>query len=120
MQNLALGYLEYEKDSDVFLSMSFAAQLLGGIGAGAISTSSFSILSSFRRSEREKYIGWIEAVNGLGFLFGPIFGAFLYNLGGFNTPFFFYAAMIIVCYPFISYSLVSSCKTIDPYLLESA
>ena len=105
-----LGYLEYEKDPDTFLYMSFAAQLLGGAGAGAISTSSMAILSSFKRNEREKYIGWIEAVNGLGFLFGPIFGAFLYNLGSFSTPFLFYASMFTVSYPFISYSLVKSCK----------
>lgn len=108
IQNTALGYLEIVKDRDLFVYMSFGAQTLGGIGAGAISTSSMAILSSFRKNEREQYIGWIEAVNGLGFLFGPIFGAFLFTLGGFSFPFLFFAGLFIVSYPFISYSLVRS------------
>jgi MFS family permease len=77
-----------------------------------------SILSSFNRSEREKYIGWIEAVNGLGFLFGPIFGSFLYNIGSFSTPFLFFAGMFLISYPFISYSLVTSNKHSEIYLLK--
>ena len=56
---------------------------MGGIGAGANSTSSMAILSSFDKDEREQYIGWVEAGFGVGLLFGPIIGAGLYTLGGF-------------------------------------
>jgi MFS family permease len=116
VQNFSLGYLELVKDPDTFLYLSFAAQTLGGIGAGAISTSTMSILSSFKKDEREKYIGLMEAVVGLGFLAGPIMGSFLYTLGGFSTPFLFQASVFLVSYPFISYSLVKSNKETEPFL----
>ena len=61
---------------------------MGGIGAGANATSSMAILSSFDRHEREQYIGWVEAGFGVGLLFGPIMGAGLYSIGGYQVPFF--------------------------------
>ena len=79
--------LEYAEDDDFFLKMSFVAQLLGGLGAGANSTSSMAILSSYSKAEREKYIGIFELFFGLGLLFGPIFGAFFYSIGGYMMPF---------------------------------
>ena len=47
-----------------------------------------AILSSFEGQEREMYIGWIEAANGIGLLFGPLIGAFLFSMGGYQAPFF--------------------------------
>ena len=67
--------------------ISFIAQILGGIGAGANSTASMAIMSSFAPNEREKYIGWVEGAAGIGLLTGPLFGAALYNVGGFMMPF---------------------------------
>ena len=64
------------------------AQVLGGIVAGANSTASMTIMSSFAPNEREKYIGWVEGAAGIGLLTGPLFGAALYNVGGFMMPFF--------------------------------
>ena len=110
-QNLGLGYLHYIEEPKAFLAISFVAQILGGIGAGAISTSSMAILSSFKHGDRERYIGWIEALSGLGLLFGPIQGAFLYNIGNFSSPFWFQAFMLTLTYPLITSSLIS---TVEP------
>jgi MFS family permease len=82
-----LGYLEFETEKDRFLIISLIAQVLGGIGAGANSTASMAIMSSFAPNEREKYIGWIEGAAGVGLLTGPLLGALLYNVGGFMMPF---------------------------------
>ena len=87
VQTTMLGYLEYIEDDELFLQLSFFAQILGGLGAGANSTSSMAILSSFPQSEREKYIGWVEASFGIGLLFGPMIGALLYTIGGYVMPF---------------------------------
>ena len=81
------------------------AQVLGGIGAGANSTASMAIMSSFAPNEREKYIGWVEGAAGIGLLTGPLFGAALYNVGGFMMPFFTFAAIYLVAYPYICYIL---------------
>ena len=83
-----MGLIDYIEDGDWFLFWSFFAQGLGGFGGGANLTSSMAILSSFEGEEREKYIGWIEAANGLGLLFGPLIGSFLFSMGGYQTPFF--------------------------------
>lgn len=75
-----MGLIDYVQDSDWFLFWSFFAQGLGGFGGGANLTSSMAILSSFEGKEREMYIGWIEAANGIGLLFGPLIGSFLYSI----------------------------------------
>ena len=46
-----------------------------------------AILSSYDASEREKYIGWVEAATGIGLLFGPLLGAALFSFGGYLAPF---------------------------------
>lgn len=66
-----------------------------------------AILSSFDGSEREVYIGWIEAANGIGLLFGPLIGAFLFSLGGYRAPFFTFAGIYLIFYPCIIASLYS-------------
>ena len=83
IQTASLGYLDNVNDRTVFLTISFAAQILGGFGAGSNSTACMAMLSSFDGHEREQYIGQMEAAFGMGFLFGPLFGAFLYNIGGY-------------------------------------
>lgn len=83
-----MGLVDYIEDGEWFLWASFFAQGLGGFGGGANLTSSMAILSSFEGKEREIYIGWIEAANGIGLLFGPLLGAALFSVGGYKTPFF--------------------------------
>ena len=87
IQTSMLGYLEFVDDKDKFLTYSVIAQILGGIGAGANSTTSMAILSSMGPMSREKYIGWGEAACGIGLLFGPLLGAALFDVGGYIMPF---------------------------------
>ena len=47
IQTISLGYLEYVHSIQAFIIISFAAQVLGGFGAGANSTASMAIMSSF-------------------------------------------------------------------------
>lgn len=100
-----LGSLHFIDDFWVFISISFIAQIAGGIGAGANCTASMAILSSFDSEEREIYIGYIEAANGVGLLFGPLLGAVLYTMGGYTAPFIIFSLLYIACYPFIFHSL---------------
>ena len=87
IQTFILGYLDFVKDEDRFLLLSYLAQVFGGFGAGANSTASMAILSSYDAQEREKFIGWVEAATGIGLLFGPLLGAALFSLGGYIAPF---------------------------------
>ena len=99
---MGLASLEYIKNPNIFLLVSFASQAAGGIGAGALATSSMAVLGSFPHDEREKYIGWIEAANGIGLLFGPLTGALLYNIGGYQAPFIAMATLLMIAFPIIT------------------
>lgn len=99
---MGLASLEYVKDPYIFLAISFAAQASGGLGAGALSTASMAVLSTFHHDEREKYIGWIEAANGVGLLFGPVTGALLFNIGGYQMPFLSMATTLILAFPLLT------------------
>lgn len=100
-QTSLLGYLHFEDDQTRFLLFSFLAQMLGGFGAGANSTASMAILSSFDVSEREENIGYIEAANGIGMLFGPLLGALLYTIGGYFMPFATFTVIYLLSMPYI-------------------
>ena len=85
---------------------------MGGIGAGANSTASMAIMSSFSKAEREKFLGWIQAANGLGLLAGPIAGALFFQFGGYQFPFIMFASLYLVLYPFVIYFLKNSSENI--------
>ena len=90
-----MGLIDYipKENTNWFLFCSFFAQGLGGFGAGADMTACMAILAGFDGKEREMYIGWIEASNGLGLLFGPLIGAACYSYGGYKAPFLFFCKL---------------------------
>jgi len=106
LQIALMGLVDYIQDDNKFLIVSLFAQALGGLGAGANLTASMAILSSFGGEEREVYIGWIEACNGIGLLFGPLIGSLLYSFGGYKVPFIFFATLFLFFYPCICVSLI--------------
>lgn len=87
-----------------------------GLGSGLNSTASFAIIASHYKQDREKMIGMLESSSGVGLLLGPLFGAILYQLGGYMLPFFamgiiyiiyllLIAGMYFALYPLIAYTL---------------
>ena len=105
-----------------FLMVSFFAQALGGLGAGANLTASMAILSSFNGEEREVYIGWIEACNGIGLLFGPLIGSLLYSFGGYKVPFMFFGKykyiFLILTFNFEYSNLFPFLLPLDLYIFD--
>lgn len=71
-----------------------------------------AIMSSLKKEEREKYLGWIQSANGLGLLAGPLLGVGFYQLGGYLYPFIMFGAMYLITYPFIIYYLKSSSQAL--------
>jgi MFS family permease len=85
---VGLGLLDFVDSKLWFVLLSFVWKFLCGVGAGINSTSSFAIISTHFKAERERYIGYMENASGLGLLLGPTVGSVLYKLGGYMTPFF--------------------------------
>jgi MFS family permease len=79
--------LDFVEDKNTFIIFSFIWKFICGFGAGINSTSSFAIIATHYKQEREKAIGMMEASSGVGLLLGPIFGSVLYQIGGYILPF---------------------------------
>jgi len=60
----------------------YAARALAGIFGGSISTAQAYVADVTTRRERAKYMGFVGASVGLGFVFGPALGAGIGALGG--------------------------------------
>ena len=58
------------------------------------------VVSGSKDSEREQNIGLIEMATGIGFLLGPIWGSFMYQMGGYSAPFGSTALFYALSYPF--------------------
>jgi MFS family permease len=102
---VGLGLLDFVDSKLWFVLLSFVWKFLCGVGAGINSTSSFAIISTHFKAERERYIGYMENASGLGLLLGPTVGSILYKLGGYMTPFFTMASVYFLMYPLIVVSL---------------
>ena len=62
--------------------------MIGGLGSGINAVASMAmVVSGSKPSEREQNIGLIEMATGIGFLFGPIWGSAMYQIGGYSAPF---------------------------------
>src|SRR6185312_8888278 len=85
---IGLGSLTYVEETSTFVIFSFIWEFLCGIGAGVNATSTFAIVATHYKEEREKAIGMIESSSGVGLLMGPFFGAILYSIGGYTAPFY--------------------------------
>jgi MFS family permease len=77
-----------------------------------------AILSSFDNEEREHYIGYVEAANGIGLLFGPLLGAMLYSFGGYMMPFATFAGLYTLSFPCIAVTLIQSQRILDQHQRE--
>lgn len=79
--------MDFVEDKHTFIGFSFIWKFICGVGAGINSTSSFAIIATHYKQDREKAIGMLEASSGIGLLLGPLFGSILYELGGYIMPF---------------------------------
>jgi len=106
VQQLGLAALSFIEDSDTFLLVSFISQAIGGIGSGINGTASMAlVVSSSKKNDRERNIGLIEMATGIGFLFGPLWGSFMFEMGGYFAPFFSMVNIYIFFTPVIWYIL---------------
>jgi MFS transporter, DHA1 family, tetracycline resistance protein len=79
-------------------SILFISRLLGGLGGSNIGVAQAYIADITTKEDRSKGMGIIGAAFGLGFVFGPIFGAFLskygYEVAGFGSAAFTFTAFM--------------------------
>lgn len=109
IQQAGLSCLAEIHDPNTFLLISFVSQAIGGIGSGVNSTACMAIVvANSKREDRDANIGLVEAFTGIGFLAGPLFGSFMFTLGGYSFPFLASAALYITLGPFVAYNLLAA------------
>ena len=61
----------------------------------------YSISTNFYPDNKDAMVGYIEAVTGVGLILGPLFGSFLYALGGYVFIFYSFGGLFMVSSFFI-------------------
>jgi MFS family permease len=65
-----------------------------------------SVIATEYKTEREKYLGYVESAAGIGLLLGPIIGSLLYYAGGYFVPFAALGGCYFLIWPVITRVLV--------------
>ena len=66
-----------------------------------IQTTMYSISTNFYPENKDAMVGYIEAVTGVGLILGPLFGSFLYALGGYVFIFYSFGTLFMISSFFI-------------------
>ena len=96
-----LGCLKFVDNELIFIVIAIISRLFQGFGRSSYSTGTFSSISVIYPNSIQKKIGYVESVSGLGMMLGPPIGSGLYSLGGYSMPFFFFAGLFVLMFPFI-------------------
>lgn len=71
-------------------------RLFQGSTSAIIQTTCYSVAANEYPEKAEAIVGWVEAMVGLGLIFGPIIGSILYAAFDFNGVFYIYGALLIL------------------------
>ena len=66
-----------------------------GTAQAIVLTTIYAIITNKYPNRKEQLLGWLEASFGVGLIFGPLAGASLYNLFGFERTFYIYGAFVM-------------------------
>lgn len=103
------------KQYDLFIVISIIARGIQGIGLGAYGSIAYAYLPLLYPKTVEKKIAFMELLTGMGLMFGPLLGGALFELGGYQCPFYVMSAIFCLATPFILKKLPS-----DKLLQKSA
>lgn len=84
-----------------FITASVIARGIQGIGLGSYGSIAYAYLPLLYPDNVEKTIALMELLTGLGLMLGPLMGGVLYELGGYQCPFYVMSAIFIISAPFI-------------------
>ncbi|HYK51990.1 MAG TPA: MFS transporter [Candidatus Eremiobacteraceae bacterium] len=78
------------------LPIVFLARIIEGASGGNISVTQAYVADKVEPAQRSRAFGLVGASFAAGMVFGPLFGAPLYNMYGFPAPFLFAAALQLI------------------------
>lgn len=93
---ILFGFLNFLPSGPQFFWCSLLIRVLEAVGDAAFVTSSFAISAKCFPGRITVVVGIMETFAGLGYTAGPLIGGFLYEFGGFQTPFLVLGAILLM------------------------
>ena len=95
--NIILGTGGYIDDTMTFFKVSVASRIISAIGYSMATPASFTlVVNEVNPKHKGKATAIIEASYGIGSMFGFSIGGILYDVGGFQSPFFFMGSFSLI------------------------
>ena len=76
--------------------MCMACRIVTALGGSM--GQSFAIIGCFFPDRISSIVALIQVFNGLGLMIGPLLGGFLFEVGGFQLPFFFMGGLLFIVF----------------------
>jgi MFS family permease len=90
---IGFGCLAWINNKILFIILSFALRMLGGVASGMINVACYAMTSVKYPEQIQQKIGLIEASNGAGLFCGPLLGGLIYEFTWFFMPFFIFTGL---------------------------
>lgn len=97
----AFGAVIHSPSQSVFIAISIIARVFQGLGLSAYLAIAYAYIPLLYPTSVEQKIGIMEMLTGVGLMLGPLIGGLLFELGGYQTPFYSMAALFFVVIPLI-------------------
>lgn len=89
-------------DKNWFVVVGLLNRLVQGLGAGAMGTATYAIVSCTYPDRMESVLGLVNTLSALGMMLGPLAGSGLYALGGLVLLFVTYGLFFMACMPLLA------------------
>ncbi|KAG1653906.1 Glutamate receptor ionotropic, delta-1 [Nymphon striatum] len=93
---LPFAFVMYAKEGTPFYASCLVCRFMQGVGFVGIQISTFSIVTQEFSDYLSTFVGILEMAFGVGFSIGPSLGGFVYDVAGFEMPFFIVSGLLYV------------------------
>lgn len=90
------GIIDDMESTTRILYFGLVLRFIQGISSSFVQVTCYSIATNDYPVIKDKIVGWLEALTGLGLIVGPIIGSLLYSAMGFKHAFFIYGGFLMV------------------------
>ena len=96
MMTVIFGFLDKAPNGKCFIILAFIIRVLEGIGAASFTTPSYTATAEEFPNDQATILSFLETSFGLGLIFGPTLGGWLYEVGDYMLPFFVLGCFLII------------------------
>lgn len=95
------GVLKWVSDGSTFTTFCALIRSFGSVGLAAVSAACYGAIPVYYPNHISQIFGLVEMCYGIGMIIGPLLGGWLYEVGGFDLPFFVCGALLFLTFPIL-------------------